>query len=336
MKMNERNGAERLISTWSKVKVSQYLESNYFGYRLINFANVIADVLAENTIFSYVRQYSSVVKKIRREIDALKSIKIVLLQKLRKYFVILQDNRAVAEIIHIDQISDDEIIDNFGLRAFHDEIGSKILEREEEISKIMPLVTSSYHRDLFLKSRKPITPVNQLVYFFSMVMFKPDILFEPDGRVTRATYKVKWEDMITLLTWFGGKLNKSVYVKKLYFKRKDDISGWPDTLKVQYSRIGKKFRPALIKYCTNYYFPKGATPFLLDNYSNDNVMHAPWPIMSVVFYRNRIIKKVKGDNGLKVLEYRFDKGKPKEIFRGSSQEIGDNDKKGKILEINYE
>ena len=67
------NRAERLISTNNKSQVSRYLEEHY-GFSLINFANVIADVLAERTIFSQSRYCKSVYNKLQREMDALNDV----------------------------------------------------------------------------------------------------------------------------------------------------------------------------------------------------------------------------------------------------------------------
>ena len=289
----------------------------HYGFSLINFANVIADVLAERTIFSQSRYCKSVYNKLQREMDALNDVKKLLLRKLKKYLSIFLENRETKDGIQLDQLSDDEIVDYFGLREFFNRIDCIKKNPEEENIFSRLLVTSSYHKELFLKSRKPITPINQLVNFFAMVIFKPKILIEPDGRVTRASTKIDWEDISTLLTWFYQKLEKSVYGKKLSFQRKHDFSGWPDTLKVQYSKIGKNYRPALIGYCINDYFPKEKGP----------------SIISIAFYRKRIKKIFQGDQGLIVLEYIFGEGRPLEIKREYSAEKDNRDEKGRILVI---
>lgn len=318
-----------IIKDEYKERLDSILKREY-EFRLLNFASVVADVLAENTIFS--KKIGGKEKsEIRNEIKKLEGIKQKLLKELTDYFFHYHLKNCPEFIIKELKESVDEkgpkfYISIFKLESFFSELDSRIEELKEALAlyqynpeflkEIIPFpICEGYPR--------PINYTNQICFLWAFAMR------DKDGR------SVSWEKASELIDWFIYHLKFSEYVDNIKPIPRGKYSKEIESLKTFFRRIKRKF-PTLLKITGNRdYFPNWASkaqkPFFLKKVKNGGLR--VFPVVAIKFYKNKIKTIFKENNNLKVRETVFEKNKFTSEIRDYYQKEEKLDGENLLLEI---
>ena len=320
-------------------KLSRLLKKRY-GYPLLNFANVIADVLADDTIFTKTiggRGY----KSIKTELDSLKQIKMNLFKSLEKHFSLYMPKIYDKEFQRLnDDLKEQFFSIGFKLKPFLDELAVFInpLERLIGPYKNKPELISWPDKT---KSSRAFSCVNQISFIWAQIMFSGCLRKTPDSIpnikefVTKypLKFQIHWGKISNLLLWFHEHLRNASYFKKLFFGNKAEFTGNLAILKNQYENIKKKYIWLLMISRLYSYFPPTKIPLIPEGKWDFSSEPKGKPIISVVFYNKKIEKIIKDNEKLLVKEISFIKGKPYSIIREYVQADKKEDKNKLLLRI---
>ncbi len=282
----------------SRDELDKKLEE-YYGYPLLNFAFVIADVFAENSVFNPTFPFGKKRSDIKREIAELGEIKSEIIKLVEKYFlkfyspdsvrVLSKLNPEKIEKFYISWFKlkpsfnniDDSIKrleEMYNLRNIHPPVATQSLVTDAVITQA--LITQGFW-PFFKKHRRSFSIANQVSFLWSPVL--------------RDKNWIHWGNICNLICWFLENLEGSTYESKLDFphgKEEEAIGGNINVLKNQYRRIKKPYS-TLISTSSDQYFPhknnRPEKPYLFSN-----------PVISVKFYHNKIKAIYKEKDILKV------------------------------------
>lgn len=277
-------------------ELSNKLKENY-RFPLLNFAFVISDVLAENSIFSPTFLFGKKISDIKREIAELKETKSEIKKLVENYLFKFYFPYSAKVLRELSPEKLEKLyISEFKLKPFFNNIDDSIKELEKKINirKIDPVANITLW-PFFRKHRRSFSFTNQISFLWASV------LREKNG--------IHWANICDLLNWFYEHLEDSTYKSKLCFlrKEKDEKVGYPKVLKNQYRRIKKSYRYQLASSSNHHYFPhknKPEKPYLFSN-----------PVISIKFYHNKIKTIYKEKNKLKVRETLFEHSRKKHEIR---------------------
>lgn len=264
-----------------------------YGFPLLNFAFIIADVLVGNSVFSDKFYFGSNIKSIHEGTNKLKELRKNILDTLEDYSL-NYEHPLVSNVLNkqSDDVRKNFIVDSFNLKPFLQKLDSTIQQSEFilNIRKAHPAANRILW-PIFKKNRKQdLGKNNQIAFLWAQAIMK-------DG--------VHWKTICNLFDWFMEVLEESNYAEYLHFKRvrkPEDFIGEKDNieenevspnyyvLKSRYSQIKKKYRDLLESTSRILYFSK-----------KDGKPESPrcffHPVISVEFYKNKIrtIYRV-GDN----------------------------------------
>lgn len=301
----------------------------FYRYSLLNFAFVIADVLAENSVFGPTYPFGKKRSDIKREIAEIGEIKSGIIKLLEKYFlkfyspdsvrVLSKLNPEKMEKFYISWFKlkplfndiDDSIKrleEMFNLRNIHPPVLSQSLVTDAVITQA--IITQCFW-PFFKKHRRSFSIANQVSFLLASVM--------------RDKYGIHWRNICDLIYWFMEYLEGSTYVSRLYFRRKKEKTGSPKVLKNQYKGIKKPYS-TLISTSSGQYFPhknnRPEKPYLFSN-----------PVISVKFYYNKIKTIYKENDKLKVRQSLLEPDKKEHEIREYEKEEEKKEVSKCVLEI---
>ena len=291
-----------------KDELNQRLKENY-GYSLINFAYVIADVLAEDTIFNKTisgRKLSD----IKEEIETLKKIKRIVIKSLDNYFIKYYDpDFPHSKIENYPELKEMLYGYNFKLEQFFNYVDNLIKPKKEIIDmhdKEVPFPWPGKS-----KYTRPFSNANQISLLWSRAMRSPVL--------NKKKFHIQWANICNLISWFIESLEGSSYVSKLYFRRKEEIAGYPKVLKNLYRKIINVYGIPLVISEMYIYFPYGDRKPLIPCEKTDfsDSIAKGYPVTSIKFYENNIKTIFKKNGKLIVRETLIEKSK---VYKYYSQE----------------
>lgn len=255
-----------------------------YGFPLLNFAFIIADVLIGNSVFSDKFYFGRNIKSIRKGTNELKELKERVFDILEDYSL-NYEHPLVSNILkkQSDEVLKAIIIENFNLKSFLQKLESRIQQSEFilNIRKTHP-VESRIFWPIFKKNRKlDLGKNNQVAFLWAQAINKGG---------------AHWQNISNLFAWFLEFLEESNYAKYLHFKRvrkdedwigfeenekEDEISPNYKVLKVRYSQIKKEYRYLLESTSKLLYFRK-------KNEKPEKPICFFHPVISVEFYKNKI------------------------------------------------
>jgi len=287
----------------------------FYKYPLLNFAFVIADVLAENSVFSPAYPFGKKRSDIKREIAEIGEIKSGIIKLLEKYFLKFYSPDSVRVLSNLNPEKMEKFyISWFKLKPLFNDIDNSI-KRLEEMFNLRnihpPVLSQSLVTDavitqaiitqcfwpFFKKHKRSFSIANQVSFLWSPVL--------------RDKNFIHWRNICNLICWFLENLEGSTYESKLDFphgKKEADIGGNINVLKNQYRRIKKSYWSIINLHSDTCCFPhKNNRPEKPCLFSN--------PVISVKFYHNKIKTIYKEKNKLKVRETLFEHSRKKHEIR---------------------
>jgi len=301
-----------------------------YKYSLLNFAFVIADVLAGTSVFSSTYPFGKKKSEFENEIKELGKIKSKIIKIVEEYISKFYSSDIVRDLSNLNPEEMEKFyISQFKLKPPFNYIDNTIKKLEEIVnSRNVNLKTTSQqlinraiinqkfgpsfgkHRRpfnftdqvikkaiinqafwrFFIRHRRSFSPANQVSFLLAPVMKDKNI--------------IHWENIINLICWFLRKLYGSSYESILNFTHD---GGDPTVLKNQYRRI-KSLYSTLISISSDKYFPhknnRPEKPYFFLN-----------PVISVKFYKNKIKTIYRENDKLKVRESLFENHKEKNVIR---------------------
>lgn len=305
-------------SDMEKDELSKELEDNY-GYPLLNFAYVIAEVLAENTVFIKTIDGRKI-SDIKKDVNDLKKIKQKLIKSLDdycdkyykpyNYYSLIKNNPEFKKVLYSSA---------FKLEAFFGIIDEDIKQKKERINEYVRKPTFPFPWPDSTKSSRAISYANQVSFLWSSSLHKGDI---------------HWRNICDLILWFLEYLKDSIYGPKLFFKRKEEITGYPKVLKNQYRRIKLLYMFPLMISSQYIHFPIEVEKPV---YPKEQIFFSDPKkaclVISVEFYKKKIKTIFKEENKLKVKETIFKQGKPYSKIRDYEEREEQEDADNLLLDI---
>ena len=290
----------------------------FYRYSLLNFAFVIADVLAGNSVFSPTHPFGKKKSEFEREIAELGEIKSEIIKLVEKYIrkFYSPDSVRVLRNLNPEMLKELYIL-YFKPKLLFNAIDNTIKELEEIVNfrdvypykTSKPVITQAIINQAFWpyfrRHRRPFSPANQVSFLFSPVMK------DQNG--------IHWINICDLICWFLEKLYSSSYESILNFT--DEVCD-PPVLKNQYQKIKGFFSYSRASY---EYFPKKNNrpqkPYLFSN-----------PVISVKFYKNKIKTIYRENDKLKVRESFFENDKEYNVIREYEKDE-ENETRELLIEI---
>lgn len=292
----------------------------YYGPSLVNFAYVIADVLAEETIFTK-KVYGRKISDIKKEREDLISIKEELLKSLKSY---------TAKYFHPDlfktqkktsfKIQNEFYINEFRLKPFFNWIDECIKKLEKMMNIFEQKPDSGFIPwPDFKPDKRPFSYANQIAFLWSSA------LYDKNG--------IHWANICNLISWFLECLEDTSYKEKLYFGRKDEISGYPRVVKNQYQKIKKSYSFFMLLASCLIYFPFKKEKPLYPKATGIYKLGEGYQVISVKFYKRKIKTIFDEDGKLKTRETLLEKDKYHSIIRVYDQDEEDSEGDKLLLEV---
>ena len=314
----------------------------HYGFPLLNFASVIADVLSEKTIFA--KKSVSIGNRLAKEnLVSINRIKSELVGKLDRYVTKYIPPNSLEKPSAED--NETVIITAFKLGPFI-EILDKLRKRfeaniggsERKNSGILWPDRSKWFR--------PFSPANQISFIWAQAMWSmtrkqsPRVrdrlqeLFDrlyPGKVQIPEKVQIHWSKIINLITWFYERLEKATYANKLCFKRKDEIAGHIRVLKNQYEEIKSEYLWPLMITRLYFNFPPYQNPIWPNKKNEFSRVPEGDPIIAIEFYKNEIKRYIKHKDRVVVNEITFKNGKPVSIVREYYQKEEKIDRRTPLL-----
>lgn len=295
-----------------------------YKFPLLNFAFIISDVLAENSVFSSKFYFGRSIKSIRKGTNELKELRSRILGTLEEYFLNYEPT-LIADAFkeRSDEVRKNFIIENFYLKPFLQKLDNYIQKSESilNIRKSHPAANISFW-PLFKEGRKQdLAKNNQIAFLWAQTIRKGG---------------VHWRNICNLFAWFLEFLDESNYAEYLHFKRKRKDEDWREyeeyekeegispnyeVLKARYSQIKKTYRYLLHSTSKVLYFSK-------KNGKHERPLCFANSVVSVEFYKDKIRTIYKMDDKLGVRDVTFQRS-------GFKQEIKEYDKEDSKKEKNW-
>ena len=314
-----------------------------YGFPLLNFAYVIADVLAEDTIFIKTiggRSY----KSMKSEIERLQHIKSDLIKNLERHFTKYLPSIYDQKFKNLNSKNKEAFfLVGFKLKPFFDTLNRFIRPLEKRMKVLENIPLSFFRLPDRTKTPTTFSYANQISFLWSLKissLHKEEPIHQIKSRrdlfnvAFPEKLKIHWTKIIDLINWFNQKLKKATYKKKLYFHRKEDeITGHPKVLKNQFEAIRGQYITLILIESFYKYFPSTSNAFWLDETIDIYSSPKGKPIIAIKFYKNKIKTIFKDMDKLSVRETSFEKGKPISVFRDYVYEEEQPDRKNLLLEI---
>jgi len=295
----------------------------FYRYSLLNFAFVIADVLAENSVFSPTYPFGKKKSDIEREIADIGKIKSGIIKQVEEYFLKFYSPDKVRVLSNLNPEKMEKFyISWFKLEPLFNDIDNTIKKLEEIVNfrdvypyeTSQPVITRAIINQAFWpyfgRHRRPFSSANQISFLLAPVM--------------RDKNGIHWINICDLIYWFIEYLKVSTHVSRLYFRRKEEKTGHPKVLKNQYRGIKNPY-PTLISISSDQYFPhknnRPEKPYFFSN-----------PVISVKFYDNKIKTIYRRNDKLQVRESRFEHDKENNVIREYEKD-GENETRELLMEI---
>ena len=317
-----------------------------YKYSLLNFAFVIADVLAGNSVFSSTYPFGKKKSKFENEIKELGKIKSKIIKLVEEYIRKFYSSNIVRDLSNLNPEEMEKFyISQFKLKPPFNYIDNTIKKLEEIVNarNVHPNETSQQliNRAIinqkfgpsFGKHRRPFNFTDQVIkkaiinQAFWRFFIRHSRSFKPANQVSFLLAPVMqdeniihWENICNLICWFLAKLYRSSYESILKFTHE---GGDPKVLKNQYRRIKGFFCYSSASY---EYFPKKNNepekPCFLSN-----------PVISVKFYDNKIKTIYKENDKLKVRESRFEHDEEENVIKEYEKDEEENESSNLLMEI---
>ncbi|GEM_PF-6007646 len=297
----------------------------FYRYSLLNFAFVIADVLAGNSVFSHTHPFGKKKSEFENEIKELGEIKAEIIKRVEKYIRKFYSPDSVRVLSNLNPEKREKFyISRFKLKPPFNYIDDTIKGLEEIVNfrDVYPyetsqpvitqaLITQAYW-PFFGRYRRPFSSANQVSFLLASVMK------DKNG--------IHWKNICNFICWFLANLDGSFYESKLDFphgKGEDSIGGNTIVLKNQYQKIKGLF---CYSKSSDEYFPqkdnRPQKPYLISN-----------PVISVKFYKNKIKTIYRENDKLKVRESLFENDKENNVIREYEKDEEKNESSKPLMEI---
>jgi len=291
----------------------------YYGYSLLNFAFVVADVLDGITLFNKILDGRKI-SDIKKEIKGLEKIKqkvlVYLESHIKKHYQFDIPNDLSNEVIKI------LLIKHLNLEPFFSTIDNLSEGLNSMLSEFKPLFKRDPQKPEFLPYSQSISCAYQISFLWAFVM---------------CNKYVHWLDIQNLLGWFLYHLDGSAYEKKIEFPREKDgrkIGGNIEVMKNQYIDFKNTYGFPSLFYCLTYFPRRTLRPFFSKvgvKDFEDPKEHSP--VISIIFYEDKIRTIFDEDGKLKARETIFEKKQCRSIIRDYRQEEEKSEKDKLLLEV---
>ena len=325
----------RISTDENQKDVENFLKMDY-SFPLLNFALVVADVLAEKSDLSLqggLRKEEEISKELANVEQYKKTIQLQTKDVAEKYIIpkypriIQKEIRAKVDSDGIRSLAPILVILENRIEELKDE-----LKNQKELEKVPIAIRESLPLALHIGKKSELSYTNQISFLWASVLRDkgPKSVWRKVNKISIKSNSIKpkesqginrkihWLIISDLIEWFRVHLCEEYYQRNIKQIARDKWSGQIDSLKRFYRRKIREGNELLLKSSSLMtYFPEwGGIQHNPNLFAQDaDGLRRLFPVVEIKFYPEKMLTVFQMDNVIKARETFFQEDDPKSIIR---------------------